>query len=70
MGRAAAADVDSCGASRFKSGSTVVVRGEEGGSWDERRRRLMREGCGAERALVARGGEGGAGAAIGPGGGG
>ena len=33
-------------------------------------RRLMREGCGAERALFARGGEGGAGVAIGPGGGG
>ena len=27
LGRAVVADADSCGASRFKSGSTVVVRG-------------------------------------------
>ena len=49
-----------------------VVRGEEGGGGSDGagRRRLMREGCGAERALFARGGEGGAGVAIGPGGGG
>ena len=52
--------------------ASVVVRGEEGGGDSDwaGRRRLMREGCGAERALVARGGEGGAGVAIGPGGGG